>query len=1115
MVPCPRFDLQLMWINLCPCSEAMNPILEILLTALSLGVTANSVSCLPDAIPAAERINITMDGVSMPLGIWQNAWDSSVIISQMYGIIASEVLGLHVEFATGPASELILGKLAGCAHQGFEIVGDCGPPRRFHVSFENWLTDSPWTQQWLTELEPYGAPINLGSIGYEGKNGMFVLNGSLHAGLQDSGLSLDFYRSYNLAFFDPSQYTAKVSEVDLALLKGCDSIELGYPGIADLYLKITGDDEGVLEAPSGKTLSCWQNKWWLAPACRSDMSKCVPVIMPFTGWGMPEMMQQAFWHGMPLAFASAIDVEFASLNRELQSLLYTWVPDTAFILDSPSPVIFPDHSREQYAEKVYKTMNSKVVLSKWASHGLQTAARYAFLVAERLGFSIEGINGLLRSHVLSGGDAWTTACTWLQQNPAAWRDWIASKTSCGVGFGLVDGSGLLVQNISQAVGCTHCPAGSKSTPMSDADGETFVCTPCPPGFSQENPFSTTCEPCRKGTVTNSYGSEACLPCSLGFYQNSTGQTLCISCGLRTTQLLGGVSYMDCVCNEGQIEEDGACLECPLGVNCPVGSTVALLSKAHETNALRIIEGFRSDPATPLQVHKCVSEKFCPGGPPGSCAGGRVGITCGACPNGEYWASKCEACTSATVVSWALGAAALAIGVVLSYYAITSSLSAKASVLMCTGASIAIMVSFFQNLGVVNSIRMDWPPFLSKLFEVASVFLNLEAPGTACLAGPDAWQYGLQISFVYFVALMLPAAWVLSNIFLKRCGLAWDPLKTISVMGTIFQLGFTTLAALSRVPFVCYRHPTGQYSVAQHSNVLCGESPHMEGFGISLMVVLMIFLSACFYAAARAPTWSKKLPAIRFLIFRFRPQVWWFGLVLLVRGGVLPLCGVVVPDMPRFSLTMMGSILLTYLGVQMWLQPWKAPILNLVDSLSTGIFVLLLFVCLGLQDDDGGVEKEALEILATLLSSSIAGLLLLMLCACVWSLFQRQVIGSHSDLVLNLGRCATNEKVLDKLIEISHCVSAAAEDQQHEWVRSLDNLTVYDLHAVEVVTEVLADAMSLQVSRRNFGSSSQQRVRTSRRRISDEAEVSEEAEEAEEAEDAPELGPSCARASCWV
>ena len=1082
-----------------------------LLVALSLRVSASSsMTCLQDAIPVAERINITMDGVSMPLGIWQNAWDSSKIISQMYGIIASEVLGLHVEFATGPASELILGKLAGCAHQGFDIVGDCGPPRRFHVSFENWLTDSPWTQQWLTELEPYGAPINLGSIGYDGKSGMFVLNGSLHAGLRDSGLSLDFYRSYNLAFFDPSQYTAKVSEVDLALLKGCDSIELGYPGIAELYSEITGDDEGVLEAPSGKTLSCWQNKWWLAPACRSNMSKCVPVIMPYTGWGMPEMMQQAFWHGMPLAFASAIDGEFASLCHKLQSLLYTWVPDTAFILDNPSPVIFPDHSREQYAERVYKTMNSKVVLSKWASRGLQTTARYAFLLAESLEFSIEGINRLLQSHVLSGEDAWTTACTWLQQNPAAWKSWVAPKTACGVGFGLVDGSGLLVQDRSQAVGCTQCPAGSKSIPMSDADGETFVCTPCPPGFFQENPFSTTCEPCRKGTVTNSSGSEACLPCSVASYQNSTGQTLCISCGLRTTQLLGGVSYMDCVCIEGQIEEDGVCLECSPGMNCPVASTVALLSKAHETDALRIIEGFHSDPATPLQVHKCVSEKFCPGGSPGSCAGGRVGITCGACPNGEYWASKCETCTAAVVVSWALGTAALVIGVILSY-AITSSLSAKASVLMCTGASVAIMVSFFQNLGVMHSIRMEWPPFLSSFLEVASVFLDLEGYGTACLAGPDAWQYGLQISLVYFVALMLPAAWVLSNIFLKNCGLAWDPLRTISVMGTIFQLGFTTLAALSRVPFMCYRHPTGRYSIAKHSNVLCGESPHMEGLGISLMVVLMIFLSACFYAAAKAPSWSEKLPAIRFLIFRFRPQIWWFGLVLLVRGGVLPLCGVVVPDMPRFSLAMMGSILMTYLCVQTWLQPWKAPILNLVDSLTTGIFVLLLLVCLGLQDDGGGVEKEAFEMFATLLSSSIAGILLLMLCICVWSLFQRQVIGSHNDLVLNLGRSSTNEKVLGKLIEISHCIStAAAEGQEHEWVRSLDNLTVYDLHAVEVVTEVLADALSLQVSRRNFGSSSQQSVVTSRRRISEEAPAS------AETDDVPELGPTPSDGrTCWV
>ena len=43
--------------------------------------------------------------------------------------------------------------------------GDCGPPRRFHVSFENWLTGSPWTEQWLVDLEPYGTPVDLGDMG--------------------------------------------------------------------------------------------------------------------------------------------------------------------------------------------------------------------------------------------------------------------------------------------------------------------------------------------------------------------------------------------------------------------------------------------------------------------------------------------------------------------------------------------------------------------------------------------------------------------------------------------------------------------------------------------------------------------------------------------------------------------------------------------------------------------------------------------------------------------------------------------------------------------------------------------------------------------------------------
>lgn len=95
---------------------------------LSDWMCAYARTCFPNAIPHLDRVNITFDDIMMPIGIWQNAWDSSGIVSQIYKIIASEKLGFFVNEEIGPASELILGKLAGCSHQGFAITGriqDC------------------------------------------------------------------------------------------------------------------------------------------------------------------------------------------------------------------------------------------------------------------------------------------------------------------------------------------------------------------------------------------------------------------------------------------------------------------------------------------------------------------------------------------------------------------------------------------------------------------------------------------------------------------------------------------------------------------------------------------------------------------------------------------------------------------------------------------------------------------------------------------------------------------------------------------------------------------------------------------------------------------------------
>eukprot|EP00434_Breviolum_minutum_P012081 symbB.v1.2.010652.t1/scaffold698.1/size172485/1 len=218
-------------------------------------ISASTRTCLPGAILEPDRMNITLDGISLPVGIWQSVPGASTVVSHLYAIVLSEKLGFNVHMDIGAASELIIGKLAGCSHEGFAITGDCGPPRRFHVAFEDWITGSEWQKKALVDAEPYGVPVNLGSPGYAGKSGMAVLNGGWRAALADSGLALNFYRSYDASWFDPSKYTADVQMVDLARLKTCEnSAELGYPGLAEVYVRATGDLEGVVEVNGTKRL---------------------------------------------------------------------------------------------------------------------------------------------------------------------------------------------------------------------------------------------------------------------------------------------------------------------------------------------------------------------------------------------------------------------------------------------------------------------------------------------------------------------------------------------------------------------------------------------------------------------------------------------------------------------------------------------------------------------------------------------------------------------------------------------------------------------------------------------------------------------------------------------
>jgi hypothetical protein len=62
------------------------------------------------------------------------------------------------------------------------------------------------------------------------------------------------------------------------------------------YLELTADSAGAMNDSNGKYhAECYNDHWWLAPACRNDASKCIPLLTGGDGWGIKQFMLKAFF----------------------------------------------------------------------------------------------------------------------------------------------------------------------------------------------------------------------------------------------------------------------------------------------------------------------------------------------------------------------------------------------------------------------------------------------------------------------------------------------------------------------------------------------------------------------------------------------------------------------------------------------------------------------------------------------------------------------------------------------------------------------------------------------------------------------------------------------------
>ncbi|CAK8993527.1 unnamed protein product [Durusdinium trenchii] len=289
---------------------------------------------------------------------------------------------------------------------------------------------------------------------------------------------------------------------------------------------------------------------------------------------------------------------------------------------------------------------------------------------------------------------------------------------------------------------------------------------------------------------------------------------------------------------------------------------------------------------------------------------------------------------------------------------------------------------------------------------------------------------------------------------------------------------------------------------------------MRIFGALVIFLAFSFFTAACYAAYQAPKWSgqPRLAAIRFLIFRFRPNVWYFGLVLLARGPLLSMPGVIATNMPSLQLTLMHMILLGSLCLQLWFLPWKSPILNLVDGLSVSLLVMLLASSLGYADSSGEDASRVLATFGTVISSLmvviLGGMVLLGLCALVY----RSALGSSKELrIMNLGKVPKEQDVFQSLLDVATFLKEDGQGKEATFIKDLGNLSVYDVGTITRAINILADDLNMVVSQNgSIRKSSSRRIATGQRSVRSASSFNSASEKVpEKAEDA---GPRAADAA---
>lgn len=607
--------------------------------------------------------------------------------------------------------------------------------------------------------------------------------------------------------------------------------------------------------------------------------------------------------------------------------------------------------------------------------------------------------------------AYKVACNWVRQSREIWGGWIPLRTTCLLGQGLSTGSAFVPAR-ENATSCSWCSVGRYSAPVTDDSGLTYSCLACPAGQQQIASGQSACELCRPGSYKADEGVELCKDCPPGYALDLEGQTACLPCAAGkmasepaqltcqnctegtaapeerslsctlcnrgtfadipgssnctqcgevlpgSTSSRGASHPAECQCpTKSYMQPTAGCVPCLEGLECPGGNAEPWQSAGYWVDVADLGQRQVQD----YIIYRCRDTHQCPQGPLGTCAAGRHGPACNNCRDLHYPSSggECLPCRATSgiplIVCMCLAIAIMVFLVVRTRMEATTSHLTVVAMVLISGQTFTTI----QTFGAVKQIQVIWPEQLLRIFEIFGVFVfDLNWLRLPCLMSADSPLQKFALSLLVYPTFVLLLLVICAGA--RLLGRPVNKMVAININGAFLLVFYISMTLTVMLPFQCRKNPSDFVSMAMHPGVRCFDSSeHMFMLlGASLGILVypvgiaawVIHATVTYKATARTIAGVELTRRFRFLFGRFKPECYYFGLVILISSGLVALIPILLVPLPALQVMVMAFLLVVGMIYQVWLQPWRTWLPNVTDTVLGVLRAIVVTGVAALLDD---------------------------------------------------------------------------------------------------------------------------------------------------------------------